>query len=288
MSMKNFLEKENIRLLWDVLIDESLIKQLCNTELKLNNLLQIFESNINDFYLKEVDNCKSLIELNKKYILLMINYVIKVTAPNNNSTTNINNIPQQNQYKKIKIHPEEPIKQSITYEDIHNDRITLFEKELTKKQEEFTNAMKLPVPPTPNFSDRIDEPISELELEIKRIKDLRNYDIEVINNTNKNSSSSLDENWLKPQDTSIKNEKININKHIYWEDEQIIQEKEIYQEDDSDIFKKLKVVTVDNDTNDKNENKNQIYHYQLQIDEIKKDMSEMNDKLDLILEKLKN
>jgi hypothetical protein len=270
-----------------VLIDESLIKQLCNTELKLNNLLQIFESNINDFYLKEVDNCKSLIELNKKYILLMINYVIKVTTPNynNNNTTNINNIPQQTQYKKIKIHPEEPIKQSITYEDIHNDRISLFEKELTKKQEEFTNAMKLPVPPTPNFSDTIDEPISELELEIKRIKDQRNYDIELINNTNKNSSSSLDETWLKPQDTSIKNEKLNINKHIYWEDEQIIQEKEIYEEDDSDIFKKLKVVTVNND---KNENKNQNYHYQFQIDEIKKDMSKMNEKLDLILEKLKN
>jgi hypothetical protein len=262
MSMKNFLEKENIRLLWDVLIDESLIKQLCNTELKLNNLLQIFESNINDFYLKEVDNSKSLIELNKKYILLMINYVIKVTTPNynNNNTTNINNIPQQTQYKKIKIHPEEPIKQSITYEDIHNDRISLFEKELTKKQEEFTNAMKLPVPPTPNFSDTIDEPISELELEIKRIKDQRNYDIELINNTNKNSSSSLDETWLKPQDTSIKNEKLNINKHIYWEDEQIIQEKEIYEEDDSDIFKKLKVVTVNND---KNENKNQNYHFEV-------------------------
>ena len=223
--MNQFLDKENCELLWEVLTDEPLIKQLCDTEIKIKTILHIFQTNLHEFFDKEKNNCKSLIEMNKKYIILIINYVMKI---NNNNTTH--ELPRTNQYRKIKIHQDEPVKQSITFEEIQNDRKILFEKELNKKQEEFTNAMTLPIPPVPNFSDTLDQPLSEIELEIKRIQEQRNYDIEIINNTNKNNSSSVDENWLKPQETSIKNEKlmkvnsikgINTNKHISWEDEKI-------------------------------------------------------------------
>ena len=170
MSINYFLEQENLQMLWEVLIDEPLIKQYCNSEVKMKELMRIFESNIKDFFMVEKNNCNNLIELNKKYVLLIINYVVKTT--NTTNTTNINNIQTSSsvtssQYKKITIHPEEPVKQSITFEDIQNDRMSLFEKELNKKQEEFTNSMALPVPPVPNFSDALDQPISEIELEIK-------------------------------------------------------------------------------------------------------------------------
>jgi len=297
MSTNIFLEQENLQMLWEVLIDEPLIKKMCNTEVKLNELVRIFESNVSEFFMVEKNNCNNLIELNKKYILLIINYVMKIT-----NTNNIQNQNAQNQYRKIKIHPEETLKQPITFEDIQNDRMSLFEKELTKKQDEFANAMSLQVPPVPKFSDTLDEPISEIELEIKRIQEQRNYDIEIINNTNKNSNSnlSLDENWLKPQETSIKNEKLmkinntNINslnsinasnntKHITWEDE-------VEQNEVTNIFGKLKKITA-NTINFENNDDN--YHYsntsnifQDQIDEIKKDISVLNEKLDLILQKL--
>jgi hypothetical protein len=297
MSINYFLEQDNLQMLWEVLIDEPLIKKMCNTEVKLNELVRIFESNVNEFFMVEKNNCNNLIELNKKYILLIINYVMKIT-----NTNNIQNQNAQNQYRKIKIHPEETLKQPITFEDIQNDRMSLFEKELTKKQDEFANAMSLQVPPVPKFSDTLDEPISEIELEIKRIQEQRNYDIEIINNTNKNSNSnlSLDENWLKPQETSIKNEKLmkinntNINslnsinasnntKHITWEDE-------VEQNEVTNIFGKLKKITA-NTINFENNDDN--YHYsntsnifQDQIDEIKKDISVLNEKLDLILQKL--
>jgi hypothetical protein len=292
MSINDFLEKENLELLWEVLIDEPLIKQLCDSVIKYKTLMHIFQSNLNDFFMTEKNNCNNLIELNKKYILLIINYVIKTN--NNNQTT----IPTQNpyttsQYKKIKIHEDEPIKQSITFEDIHNDRMNFFEKELTKKQEEFTNAMTLPVPPVPNFSDNLDEPMSEIELEIKRIQEQRNYDIEMINNTNKSSNVSSDANWLQPQETSIKNEKLikinnvtrqnngnNNNKHITWEDEQPTQQEPQYGEEEINIFGKLKKIASSNDTS------GVVPNYQLQIDDLKKEISTINDKLDLILQKL--
>jgi hypothetical protein len=290
MSINDFLEKENLELLWEVLIDEPLIKQLCDSVIKYKTLLHIFQSNLNEFFITEKNSCNNLIELNKKYILLIINYIIKTNS--NQSTTPVQNPYTNGQYKKIKIHEDEPIKQSITFEDIHNDRLNLFEKELNKKQEEFTNAMTLPVPPVPNFTDKLDEPMSEIELEIKRIQEQRNYDIEMINNKNTNSSS--DANWLKPQETSIKNEKLikinnivaaqnngsnrnnNNNKHITWEDEQSSHQEE---PEEINIFGKLKKITSSNDTIS-------IPNYQTQIDEIKKEISALNEKLDLILQKL--
>ena len=247
--------------------------------------MHIFQSNLNEFFTAEKNNCKNLIELNKKYILLIINYIIKTNNNNNQSTVPAHDSSSQSQYKKIKIHDDEPIKQSITFEDIHNDRMNLFEKELNKKQEEFTNAMTLPVPQVPNFSDKLDQPMSEIELEIKRIQEQRNYDIEMINNTNKNTNASSDANWLKPQETSIKNEKLikinnitrqnadNNNKHISWEDEQQPNQEAFYEEEEEiNIFGKLKKITSPN--------------YQLQIDEIKKEILNLNEKLDLILQKL--
>ena len=301
MSINQFLDKENIELLWEVLTDEPLIKQLCDSVIKIKTVMHIFQTNLQEFFETERKNSNSLIELNKKYIILIINYVMKVK--NNNS---VQELPTNNPYRKIKIHQEEPVKQAITFEEIQNDRKTLFEKELNKKQEEFTNAMTLPVPPVPNFSDNLDQPLSEIELEIKRIKEQRNYDIEIINNTNKNSSSSVDENWLKPQETSIKNEKLmkltsmtglnTNNKHISWEDEKIQAEyhndhiqyhnqdhNQHHNQDQEEIniFGKLKKInnTLTGSPDDSN--------YQLQIDDLKKEISAINKKLDIFLEKYK-
>uniref|UniRef100_A0A6C0JHA6 Uncharacterized protein n=1 Tax=viral metagenome TaxID=1070528 RepID=A0A6C0JHA6_9ZZZZ len=293
MSTSNFLEKDNIELMWEVLTDEPLIKQLCNSEIKLKNIMHIFESNLRDFFVTEKNNCNNLVELNKKYILLIINYIIK-THQNQYANT-AQGSGTTNQYKKIRIHEEEPIKQSITYEDIHNDRMTIFEKELNQKQEEFTSAMALQVPPVPNFSDNLDQPISEIEVEIKRIQEQRNYDIEIINNTNKNGNAYIDENWLKPQETSIKNEKLikisatsnsgsnstnstsitNTNRHISWEDEQ---QNKSEEQEALNIFGKLKKITSTD---------NSVPNYQIQIDDLKKEISTLNEKLDIFLQKYK-
>jgi hypothetical protein len=303
MSINDFLEKENLELLWEVLIDEPLIKQLCDSVIKFKTLIHIFQSNLNEFFMAEKNNCNNLIELNKKYILLIINYVIK-TNNNNQPVIPSQNQYTTNQYKKIKIHQDEPVKQSITFEDIQNDRLNFFEKELNKKQEEFTNAMTLPVPPVPNFTDKLDEPMSEIELEIKRIQEQRNYDIEMINNTNKNINTSSDQNWLKAQETSIKNEKLvkinnivaaqnngtninnnsNNNKHITWEDEMQPVQESMYEKkeesEETNIFGKLKKITSSNNNN------TLVPNYQLQIDDLKKEISSLSEKLDIILQKL--
>jgi hypothetical protein len=76
--------------------------------------------------------------------------------------------------------------------------------------------MTLPVPPVPKFSDKLEDgPISEMEKAIQEITAQRNYDVEQINRNNNNSiTNSNVDNWLKPQETSLKSDKLSNHMQI--------------------------------------------------------------------------
>ena len=191
-------------------------------------------------------------------------------------------------FKKITIHDE--IKQPITYEDIQNVRKSQFEKDLYNRQQEFTSAMSNPVPPVPDFSDKIDEPISEIEIEIKRIQEQRNYDIEIINKNYQDNivdqvnenPIKLTENWLKSENTNIKNEK-----HISWEDNKLQFEKprffdklkKIDQSEGVELYDSSKIEKISNSE----PNKNLIIN---DIDFLKNEMVNLNNKLNMLMEKI--
>ena len=181
MSKTDFLTKQNVSLLWEVIMDNDFMKNKPQTE--VSQIIDIFNVNLKKFH--DSTNNNNLTELNKNYITVMMNFINK----------NFNK-------------PTQPVvKQNlVTYEEIQNDRLTKFEKDFNSKQQEFTSAMALPVPPTPDFSDKKDEPLSEIEVEVKRYMAQRNYDVEQLNKTlvNDNQASS----WLKPQETSLKAEKL--------------------------------------------------------------------------------
>lgn len=329
MSIELFLEKTNVYLLWDVLIDEPMIKQICNSQIKINELKMIFESNIKAFYLRENKNCNTLVDLNKKYILLLINYIIKLNDQNSDELNKQKTVPYQEKnmpsphiqtsqtsqtsqtFKKITIHQDEIINQPpITYEEIHNERLSKFEKDLNKRQEEFSNAMALPLPPVPNFNDKLDQPMSEIELEIKRIQEQRNYDIEIINKNYNSGSNFTNSTWLASQETSIKTEKLNLNslnsaiknnnvindvneKHISWSKENKFYEPsesfeikentgELYNE--NNLFNKLKKININHNTD--NNKDNTTINLQNQLDDVKNELSNLNNKINMILEKI--
>lgn len=308
-------------MLWDVLIDEPMIKNICTSSIKVNELAMIFETNIKAFFMREKNNCGSLVELNKKYMLLLINYVIKLNDQNigehNLPSQQVANTQVNQNLKKIKIHHDETTQPPITYEDIQNQRLSRFEKELNKKQEEFSNAISLPTPPLPDFSDKLDEPISAIELEIKKIQEQRNYDIELINksyNIN-NMNNTNNDNWLTSQETSIKNEKLafsfkqntannannnannssNTNfisneKHITWSNENKFYESpqqfEIMEDNETlnqekNIFSKLKKVNTTHANLDETTSS-----LQNQLDVVKNELFSLNSKLNIILDKI--
>lgn len=194
MSMNTFIKKENIQMLWDVISDEDIFKFLSPSI--QSNVYNLFLTNVQGFYESEKPKTISLVEINKKYILLMLNY-IKKTYPN--------------QPSKIKIHDDSQVKELITFEEIHNDRKSQFEKDLTRRQEEFEDSMTIKAPHVPEFSDKnSDKPIKDMDKMLREMQARRNYEVEQINKAHTNSNSV--EQLLKPQETSLKTEKIDFKK----------------------------------------------------------------------------
>ena len=202
MNTTNFLNNENVKVLWDVVIDEDIIKR--QSREFHENILKLFRSNLKGFYDVESQKTTNLVDMNKKYILLILNYANKQIAQ---IAQNV-----KPEYRKIKILdelPQKKVNELITYEEIQNDKRTQFDKDLNRRQEEFTNLMALPVPPVPKFSDNLEDgPISEIDKAIKELTSQRNYDVEQISRSNNNNLNSNTDNWLKPQETSVKNDKL--------------------------------------------------------------------------------
>jgi len=315
--MVDFLSKSNISLIWELLIDEDILKN--KSKDAVENINKTFNQSIIPFYESEKQKNKTipLVELNKKFISIILNYVNK-------------NYPS-----KINIQPKK--KEIITFEELQSERQNEFEKQLAKRQQEFTNAMTLQIPEKPNFNDTLDSPINEIEVEVKKIMTQRNYDIEQIN---KSFNTEQADNWLKPQNSSIRNEKaiqqktvlntntnttngikyikidnnelkstiyqndvIDLNspnkKHISWEDEEKAKESTT----ELNIFKKFKLLpsmlteesdnislTIKeeetNDTNEINDTKTKIIHMEENIKILNNKMENMNTTLIEILKVL--
>ena len=193
MSTNDFLKGENIKMIWDVIYDEQIVNY--NSKDILQQINTIFSSNIKPFFESEKDQFTNLMEMNKKYIQFICNF-IQQKFP----------VRQQLQMQKKPVE-----KELITYEDLQADRVSQFEKDYTQRQQEFTNAMSFPVPPTPKFNDNLDGPYGEIDVAMKRVIEERNYEMQQYNN-------AIDKNqvnhFLKPQETSVKIEKVNKNKEV--------------------------------------------------------------------------
>lgn len=286
----SFTQKQNIEMLWDVVSDEEIFRFL-SPDIQ-HKISQIFINNIQGFFEIEKTKSSSLVELNKKYILLILNH-IKKTYPY--------------QPSKIKIHNEPPVKELITYEEIQNDRKSQFEKDLNKRQIEFEDSINVKAPPVPDFTDKdSDRPIKEMDKLVKEMLAQRNYEVEQINRTY-NSSNQVD-NWLKPQETSLKTEKfepikeqeekqlqgsrfkflndIDTNlspakKNVSFSNtDHITTFSEIEDEEDINVFSKLKKINK-NEDNIKLE-----IHEEDRISRLERNVNNLNQKLDKILDLL--
>ena len=188
MNINNFLHKENINTLWDVISDEDIFKFL-SRDIQ-SKVAQLFTNNVTGFFEIERIKTNNLVDINKKYIMLILNHIKKTYT--------------QQMPNKIKILEETPVKEFITAEELYNERKSQFDKDLSKRQEEFENIMTVKAPPVPNFLDKYeDKPIGGMDKIIKEMTAKRNYDVEQIT-----KNTIVDDSWLKPQETSVKSEKM--------------------------------------------------------------------------------
>jgi len=158
-----FLNKENIEMLWEIIIDENLIKSVY--DITSNNFKTFFLSQIQEFYIKNKLLIRDLFEFNKGFITTIIN--------------NTKYIKEQHkeQYKEKQLHHQ---KENITFKDIQMDKQSIFEKEYLQKKLDFQNEMTSYIPEPLNFKDNMDKPIIEMEELINKTLAERNFDTEQI------------------------------------------------------------------------------------------------------------
>jgi hypothetical protein len=319
MSKTIFLSKDNTTMLWEVLSDEDIFKSQ-PYEIK-NIILKIFSENISTFYNSEIKNQKTtLIEMNKKYILMILNFI-----KNNYSNTKINKLTIYNESAPL---IETNNIELITNEEIKKDKITKFEDDLNTKEKEFKSMFTKTIPDSPNFSDNNnDKPITEMEKAIKEMVEQRNYDMEQINKSHNTTNS---ENFLKTIETTnkppiqiekkeqtpnynklkhikiennlnesnvIENNIIHNKKHVTWETNENItlsfEDKNTYYDNDydndndnetKDIFSKLKPIQ---NINNENETKINLRITTLEntVENIKEQVELLNNNITKILEK---
>lgn len=299
-NLNAFLGQDNTGMLWGVLIDELKLK---NNNAQLMTYIQtIFNTNLNMFRNKANPN-QSIMMLNKQFLQQVIAAINQLVP----------NFKHEQSFKSI--HIGEDIKEPYKVEDIHASRQSDFEKQLAQKQQDFDNIINQKKPDPVIFSDNIkDEKIAQMDLLISETIARRNFEVEQIQNNNyntninTNSGISDPESWLKPQETNVSLQKIkpetilqhkskyvnanplnaetntNNTKKVSWDENNIymdidaistVNTTDTTTTNASDIFLKLKRAPTETD----------ILKQEIQM--LKDQISKMNEKLDMFIERVK-
>jgi len=191
----DFITSENIEMIWEIILDD--IKDRIKTQEQQSNARGFFINQARIFFEREKSTQQGLMQMNKQFIsqiMKSFNGQGQNHGPSQNPNQNTNQFQKQSK----------PI---FKAEDIQAERLNAFERGLEEKKNDFLNAMTIPKPDAPNFSDNaLDAPIGgAMEELIARTLAQRNFEIEVLN---KSSNKDDVEKWLKPTETSVKTEKI--------------------------------------------------------------------------------
>ena len=200
-NLSQFTNKQNLKLLWDVLLDEININ--ASNKTLISNIKTIFESNIHPFTSRTNPNL-NIMELNKQFLSQVVLAVNRLFP----------NLQKEQNIQKITIFPEiEDNLDPYKIEDIQSLRQNEFEKEVEKKKIELDTYMTPNKPKELDFSNKnLDGKIKSMDSLIAEKLEQRNLEIEYLQNNNYNTTIIDSENWLTPKETSVKNENINFFK----------------------------------------------------------------------------
>lgn len=189
----DFIISENVELLWEIIMEEDIVKVIPRN--RINEFRQFYIGQVKQYYEQVVSRNSNipLVNLNQEFIR---NFIQKIQPA-----------PQPPQHT-----PTKP-RELYTAEEIQTDKRNQFDSELTRKQNEFKNAMTVPIPETPKFGDQLDKPIGSAmdELIAKTLAE-RNYDMQMIQKHNETAAVGNVEQFLKSRETSVKAAKPGYNK----------------------------------------------------------------------------
>jgi hypothetical protein len=254
--MSNFLTKQNIELLWDVLLDELRID--INNKQIYTNIRSVFESNINPFTKNTNVNVNvnglnvntQLVNLNKQFLSQVVMAVNRLFP----------NLKQKQEFKRIQISSEDAF-EPYKVEDIREERRDHFEKQVNQKRIEFENSINQNKPAELDFSEKIDDgKIKEMDVLIAETVARRKFDIEQIQHT-----PVIEDRVKQTQNVEIKAKD--------------------HSENDLGIYRKLKLKPIDTNTNT-NTNKKNVTWTDQTLTNINNINNINNDHISLLIEEL--
>lgn len=283
----SFTANENIDLLWEIILEEEFIRKFVSRE-KIVEFRNYFIVQIKEFYNATAKLNIPLVQLNKQFIT---NFMMVLQQPTKTPNT-------QN-------------KQLYTSQEIQAERKSQFENDLTRKQNEFTRAMSVPVPEIPKFSEDLDKPIGSAmdELIAKTLAE-RNYEIQQIQQQmpppqTPNSSQVQSQQQIKyikigeevkgpimtPIDVNdvfgrTPEKNTGVVKNVSWGENEY-QEYNYTQQQPSDetgfnhLFSKLKKVEPNT------QEQQDIQDLKLSVSEIQKQMTTIHEKIEILLNRIK-
>lgn len=164
-----FLESENVQMMWDIIKEaKGSFSQIDGRNVM--NAMQQFNS-YNSIHSSKL----SLMEINKKFIEIFLAEQKNVLMVEEPPPLKLN--PPRETPRDA---PREMPRELYTAKDIQTERQTEFEKNMNKKRLEFDSVINIEKPPMPNFSEKMDTPISEMESLIAETIAQRNFEISQI------------------------------------------------------------------------------------------------------------
>jgi hypothetical protein len=180
-SVEGFLTKQNVDILWEIIEDNEMIQTKNPIQREQVNLF--FKNMIREFNQREKESYTQLMSMNKAFITTF--FTVLNTHYNGGGKKQTNAT-------------------LVTHEQLQEQRLNDFDKDLERRKREFTNAMTTNVPVQPKFNDEKDSPIEEIDFMVKQMAVVREMELSNINNgMNKQDA----EKWLQPSETSVKNDK---------------------------------------------------------------------------------
>jgi len=272
--MTKFINKQNLKLLWDVLLDELHIDP--NNKSNITNIRTVFESNIQPFTKNTSINTNlngntQLVFLNKQFLSQVLIAVNRLFP----------NLKQEQDFKRIQISSEE-LANPYKIEDIREARQDNFEKQVNQKRAEFENFINSNKPKELDFSEKIeDDKIKEMDTLIAETVARRKFDIEQIQNT---IVTEDPENWLQPQKIVKQGDKER--------DKPLDKEQNKLPGSELGIYRKLKLKQINENTVISASKKNVTWddekksNISLLIEEIRENQEIPADKLDILINKV--
>lgn len=311
MSNQNnleFITNDNIEMLWDLILDE--IGNNVKTNDQLSTYRAFFINQAKHFFEREKSKKQNIMEMNKMFM-----------SENIDKFQNTHKQIQEKEFQNKK-QQQNNLKEFLTIEDLHSERLNQFEQSLEHKQVEFKNMMSIPVPKIPNFKEDIKvEKINSTEMQnvITKTMSERKFEMDNIKNLIKNNSNNKNEKNIeddKPQyqyanqitpkfikigeevelDSLQKKKQITWGKNQEYSNEVSLEIKEINKNaitnpnTNKNFFSKFKKKVENNESNivDSTSIQKEEYNTIIEIQEMKEKISSLEEKINELVTLFKN